>query len=234
MLQLAHVAIPRQPGHLLLGICREGQAWFVVHVGIALQEHPGQRHDVVGPFAEGRQVQLYGVDAVEQVFPELPPGHHLLQVAVGGAEQSHVHVDGLAASHAHDAAALQRREQLGLEGIAQVADLVEKQRTAVGQLKLARLVGLGIGESPLHMAEELALEERLGHRAHVDGHQAMAAALRQAVYLAGQHLLARAVLARDEDVGIGGRHLLHHLPELTHGLRVAPVHGRLVGVLVAM
>ena len=74
------------------------------------------------------------------------------------------------------------------------------------------------------MSEQLTLKQRLTHGPHVYGHQRCAAPQRQPVYLTCQHLLAGAVLARYEYVGISGRHLLHHSAETLHGGAVAPYH----------
>ena len=52
---------------------------------------------------------------------------------------------------------------------------------------------------------------------------------RAVVNLAGEHLLAGAVLARDEDVGIGGGHLLDNLADAHHRRARAPEHRLLVG-----
>ena len=85
------------------------------------------------------------------------------------------------------------------------------------------------------MAKQFTLEERLRDGSHVDGKERLAPlsrALRlgsagETVDLGGQHLLARSVLARDEDVGIGGRYLFHHHTQVAHDWRFAPVHGAL-------
>ena len=57
----------------------------------------------------------------------------------------------------------------------------------------------------------------------------MSVPFRQAVNLFGKHFLAGSVLARDEDVGIGGRYFLHHQAQVLHGWRHAPVHFSLMG-----
>ena len=44
-----------------------------------------------------------------------------------------------------------------------LADLVEEKRAAVGQLEAPGFVARRAGEGAFHMAEKLALEERLGH-----------------------------------------------------------------------
>ena len=65
-------------------------------------------------------------------------------------------------------ALLERAQELGLQRERHLADLVEEERAAVGLLEEARRALLGVGERAAHVAEQLALEQRLGHRRAVD------------------------------------------------------------------
>lgn len=113
-----------------------------------------------------------------------------------------------------------------------VAYLVEEEGAARGHLELARPVGLGVCEGPAHVAEELALEKALGEGTYVHADHRAAGALREAVYLPGQHVLARAVLAGDEDAGVCLGHLLHYLAQLLHLRGLSPEHVALAAYLV--
>ena len=64
---------------------------------------------------------------------------------------------------------LDRAQQLGLQLVAQVADLVEEQRAAGRQLELAELLADRAGERALLVAEQRALDQLLGNRGEVDG-----------------------------------------------------------------
>ena len=81
-------------------------------------------------------------------------------------------------------------------------------------------------KAPPDVAEEFALEERVGDGSDVDVDERLVAAQRQTVYLAREDILARTVLARDEDVGIGDGDLVDDLPYVCHSLTRAPEHGR--------
>ena len=78
---------------------------------------------------------------------------------------------------------------------------------------------LGVGERALDVAEELALEDPLGHAAGVDRHHRPRAARRRRVQRVRHQALAGAVLARDEDVGVGRPHALDDLQHLLHRRR---------------
>ena len=80
-----------------------------------------------------------------------------------------------------------------------VADLVEEQRPAVGQLERAPLALTRAGEGAALVAEELALEQVSGIGRAVDGHERPVAAAGWLVDGRGDELLAGAALARDED-----------------------------------
>ena len=108
----------------------------------------------------------------------------------------------------------------------QIAYLVQKQRASGSHLELAGPVSAGIGESPLDMAEQLALEQTLGQRAHINADHG------HTVYLPCQHVLAGAVLPGDEDAGIGTGDLLHYRAQLPHLGRVSPVHLPVTAYLV--
>ena len=66
-------------------------------------------------------------------------------------------------------------KQLRLAAEAQIADFVEKQRAAGGQLELALPRFVGVGERPFLVAEQLAFGQRLGNGRAVDRHERLIA-----------------------------------------------------------
>ncbi len=108
------------------------------------------------------------------------------------------------------------RKQLRLQVRRHLADLVEQQRAALGHLEEADLVGVGAGERPLLVAEQLALDQVLRNRRAVDLDERALDAVRVVVNRVGDQLLAGAVLALDQDVRVAGRHALDELEELLH------------------
>lgn len=68
-----------------------------------------------------------GVDAVEQVFTKHPLFYHCGYVLVCCRNQADIYRDHFVASQPHHIAALEYREQLGLERQGQVAYFVHKQ-----------------------------------------------------------------------------------------------------------
>src|SRR6185436_302556 len=106
----------------------------------------------------------------------------------------------MGSAHALDLAFLQRAQQLRLKLIAEVADLVEKERAAAGELELPELLPDGAGKRPLLVTEQRALDQVLRNRGEVDGDK------RRVRRLAGlamnhprQQLLAGSALPENED-----------------------------------
>ena len=89
--QLAHVARPGVELHLATRLAGEALYFFLILLAIAGKESVGQQEEVVAPFAQGRDAQFDGVDAVEQVLAELPAFGRGVEVGIGGANEAHVH-----------------------------------------------------------------------------------------------------------------------------------------------
>ena len=73
------------------------------------------------------------------------------------------------------------RRSLACSGERHLADLVEEERAAVGQLERALRVARRAGERAALVAEQLALEQRLGEGGAVDGDERPPCARRPAV-----------------------------------------------------
>src|SRR5581483_2334036 len=117
---------------------------------------------------------------------------------------------------------LEEAEDLRLEGGREVADLVEEDGAAVGELEEALLLRRRVRERALLVAEELALEELLGDRGARDRHERAVRAAALVVDRLRDHVLADAALAREEHRrGLARRDLADELVDLAHGRRLA-------------
>ena len=128
---------------------------------LLLEEVHGQQRDVLGPLAQRGQVDPDHVEPVEQVGAESALLDLILQDLVGGRDDPDVDLERLRPADALELPGLEHAEQLGLEGRGDVADLVEQQRPAVGQLEPADLAPLGAREGALLVTEQLALQQRV-------------------------------------------------------------------------
>src|SRR5690606_23138635 len=100
--------------------------------------------------------------------------------------------------------------QLRLQRERHVADLVEEQGAAVGDLDLAGRLAHGARERALLEAEQLRLEQRLRDRGAVDRNERLLRARAQVVDRAREELLAGAALAEQQRRRAGRRDLLYH------------------------
>ncbi len=140
-----------------------------------------QKRNILRPFAQRRQVDLHHVEAVIEVLAERPLGDQAFEVAVGGGDDAHVHLDALRAADALETPLLEYAQQLGLHGQRHVADLVEENGAAVGHLEAAAALADGAGEGALLVAEQLALQKGFGQGGAVDGHERAGTILRRLV-----------------------------------------------------
>ena len=150
-----------------------------------------QQRQVLAPLAERRERDGHHVDAVVEVLAEATVAHQGLQIAMGRGEEPHVDRDRPARPDALELALLQDPEQLHLQVGGQIADLVEEQAPAVGQLEAALAGGDGAGEGALLVTEQLGLEQALGERGAVDLDERPRRPRARVVDRLGDQLLAR-------------------------------------------
>ncbi len=187
--------------------------------GILADEVLDEEGDVLRSLAERRQTEGQDGQPEIEVLPEVPARDLRLEVLVRGGDDPDVDGDGFRPAHPDDLPFAEGPEELDLGVLGEFADLVEEDRPRVGQLELAGLVGPGVGEGPLDVAEEFALDEVAGHGPAVDDDEGPVLARAGEVDRPGDELLARAALAADEDGAIDAAHLLHELEDGVHPAR---------------
>ncbi len=165
-------------------------------------------------------LDLDHVQAIEQILAELAGADLAFEALVRGRDDPEVDFQALVAADALELLLLEDPEQLGLHGRGDVADLVEEDRPLVGQLEPAFPPGVGRGEGASLVAEEFALQERLGQGRAVDGHE-VPPELGRVVDRLGDQLLARAGLPLDQDGGLRPGDVADQLEDLVHPLVLA-------------
>ena len=114
-----------------------------------LDEVARENRNVLRPFAQRRNRDRKHRQAEIQVFAELPRRHAGAQRLVRGGDDPHVDVQRLRSADALESALFERAQDLGLQAEREIADLVEKQRAAMGELELAGLARDRAGERAL-------------------------------------------------------------------------------------
>ena len=166
--------------------------------GRLLQEMPGQRGNVIAAFAQRRQGDRHHVEPVKQVFAEQPGGNHRRQVLVGRSDDPHIHRNLGAPANPADLPRLQRAQQAGLRLQRHIANLIEKQRAAMGLLKFAGVARDGAGERALLMPEQLAFDQLGGNGGSVDRHERPVFAVAQLMDRLGHQFLAGPAFAQHQ------------------------------------
>ena len=216
VLELADVARPGIALEQADDVGREPLRLLAHLVAVFLEEVGDEDGDVLDPFAERRHVDGDDVQAVEELLAELPLGDPLLEVQVRRGDDADVHGDLVGPADPPDLPLLEGAKELDLGPGRHLADLVEEQGAALGQLEHAFLVRDGPGERAADVAEELALEEVLGQRGAVDGDERIVAAGPLEVDGPGGHLLAGPAFPGDEHGRVRRAHLLDEDVDLLH------------------
>ena len=164
VLELANVARPVIRREHVDRRRRDAPDALAVFARVLLDEVIGEQHDVRLPLAQRRREDGEDGQPVVQVGAEPPFLHQRFERLVGRGDQPDVDLDRCRAAETLDLALLQHAQQLDLGRRVEVADLVEEERPAFGELEPAFLRRLRAGERAPFVAEELRLDQRLGQR----------------------------------------------------------------------
>ena len=130
-----------------------------------------EQRDVLAAIAQRRERDREHVEPIVQVAAEAALAHFLGQIAVGRGDDAHVDVHRARAAQPLELSFLQHAQQLGLQLERQLADFVEEERAAVGELEAADLGRVRAGERAALAAEQLALDQVGRQRGAVDDDQ---------------------------------------------------------------
>ena len=108
----------------------------------------------------------------------------------------------LDAADALELPGLQHPQQLHLHGHGEIADLIQKQGSAVSQFKPPGFAELGTGERALLVAEKLAGDDTFGKRAAVSTDEGLPIPFALCLDGPGNHLFPDAGFALDHHNGV--------------------------------
>ena len=140
VLELAHVAVPRMGVQHLACLGRQRAFGNAVGLAEAVNEVLGQLVDVERALAQAGQAQIDDIEAEEQILAESSALDLLLEVTIGRGDQADIDVAGAFVADPLEITLLQHAQQLALQLQRDLADLVEKQRAAVGEFEAANNV----------------------------------------------------------------------------------------------
>ena len=214
--ELAHVARPVVGQEIAERLAGERLGALAV-LGAELRDELAHvRGNVVLAGSQRRDLDRDDVQPIVEVLAELPLADQRRQIAIGRGDHPHVHAECVLAADALERLLLERAQDLRLRLEAHIADLVQEERAAVGELELAAAPRQRPRERALLVAEQLGLDQLLGDGGAVDLYEGALAARGLHVDGARHQLLAAAVLAVDQHApggGRGGRDLLAQRPD---------------------
>src|SRR3569623_1605599 len=218
--EFAHIARPvivAQRNDGLRGQAHRA-ALFVFEAG---DEFVDQQRDVFLALTQRRHLDGKHDEAVVESLAEVAFGNLLFESAMGGGDDAHVGMDRLVTAHPLEHPFLQHPQQFDLHVQAPVADFIEKQAAAFGELEAALTGGDRAGVGAFLMAEQFAFQQFGRYGAAVDRHEGFVTSVRMVVKITGHHFLTSTGLAEYQHRGLGVRHLLDQFAHLTDAAAVA-------------
>ena len=137
ILELPNIARPIVAGQREHRVFSKAVDRLVVFICIQLQEVHGQKLHVVLALTKRRNSNIDDIQAIEKIFAKALLFDFLVQIFVGRSENPDVGVDGPCSTETLEFAVLQHAQQLDLNGWADLADFVEKQRPPIGEFESA-------------------------------------------------------------------------------------------------
>src|SRR5208337_1616853 len=206
VLQLPDVSRPAVADegiHALLG-----DAFDVsVHaLGEALDEMLHQQRDVLSPFAQCGNPDWEDIQPVKEIGTEFLFLNQSAEISIGGSDQARVRREGARTSQAFELALLQDAQQLGLQLEGNLANLIQEDGSAIGQLEATDPLRNGAGEGASLMSEQFAFQQSRRDGSAVQFHEGTRMPRAEIMQSAGDQFLSRPGLAINKDGRIGGGH----------------------------
>ena len=199
------------------GLWREAGDGPALFQAEAPDEGVRQIGNVLSASAQGWRLDGEHIQPVEEILTEGTFGDGPGEVAVGCRDDPDIHLDRPAGADRIHLALLQDAQELDLHVQGKLADLVEKQGSAVRFLELPGMAFRGAREAALLVAEQDGLDERLGDGPAVHSDEGPASAVRRAVHRPGDDFLADPAFPGDQHRDRRPRRPLAHPADMAHG-----------------
>ena len=180
----------------LARLLRELQSLFGELPAELLQKMIRQQQHVVPPFAQRRNRNRHGGNPEVQVIAKQLFLHLLLQIAVRGHHDSNVHVDRLRSPHPFESLFFQHPQQLRLNRQRQLANLVQKQRSAVRQIHFSHFARGRTRERALFVPKQLVFHQSFRDRRAIQCHKRLLPPRRQMMDRKGEQFFPRSAFAQ--------------------------------------
>ena len=187
-----------------------------------------QRQNVLRPFHKRRNDNGKHGQPIVQVFAEEFPRHQIFQIAACRRDETDVAFQLFIGANSRERAFLQEAQQLHLHGDGEIADFIQKQRSAVRRFGQTDATFTRVRKRAFFMAEQFGFDQCLRQSRTVEDHKRLLAARRQALYRSRHQLFTSSTGATDQHRRVTGRDLADLLIHNSHLLAVADKLVRIV------
>src|SRR5688572_5089948 len=132
-----------------------------------------QHRNIFFALTQRRQSDRKDVKPVVEVRTERALTYRFLHISISGGDNTHVNFYCVTSSYAFKFTLLEHTQQFRLQVNRQFANFVEKDRSAIGNLKTSDATRVSARESAPFVAEQFALDEWTRQRRTVHLHQRM-------------------------------------------------------------
>ncbi len=199
ILQLANITRPAVVQQRLPGAIgkawKQRQAQLAAHLDREVLCH---QHYIALALAQRRELHHVKGQPVEKIGAEGAVAYHFRQIGIGGAYQTDVNLQRLAAADALQLAILNHPQQLLLNQHRGRSQFVEKQRAAVGALEAARMATLRPGKGPSFMTKQLGVQQVFIKGGTVQRDKGPVPTPGEKVQAVGDQLLTRSALTNNQ------------------------------------
>ncbi len=123
-----------------------------------------QQGNVLFVIAQRRQIDVEDIQPEIKILPQMAAADRLFGIFVRGREHAHIHRRLGLASQPADLAVFQHAQEFRLRRRRHLADLIEQQRPAVGQLEAPDAAFRRAGKRATLVSENFAFHQRFGNR----------------------------------------------------------------------
>src|ERR1700683_2253597 len=123
--------------------------------------------NVFAPFAQWRNHNRENKDPMVQILAKCSLANMLFQVSMCRYYDANIHGERLVPADSLHLTFFQNTQELGLHGDGHVANLIKKQRSAMGLLEFPNVASGRTGERTLLMTDKFSLHQFTGNRCAV-------------------------------------------------------------------
>jgi hypothetical protein len=132
------------------------------------QKMSSEGQDIVGTLAKGRDSNRDHGEAEEEIFSKATFRDFLLEISIGGDDNSDVDGPNLIIADPSNLALLENPQQLGLEALADLPDLIQKEGASRRFFEETLTRAIGTGKRAALVSKEFAFEEAFGEGLAID------------------------------------------------------------------